>query len=200
MRCMYCDGLKDKIRFTDLFLEDDVLCWQCRERLKLNRKYVDIGPIKVETLYDYDCIFKELLIQYKECFDEALAPAFLYLLNEYLTIKYRGYQIIFIPSSKQKLSQRGFNHLDLIFKDVKLKRNYGLKMKDELIQEDKNYNERRLMVSNYYYDGPILDRVLIVDDVLTTGSSMLGAYLSIKPYSRKIKALALSRKRFHLQK
>lgn len=194
MRCIYCDKPIDKISIATLFLEEDKLCVNCRNRLKLNRKQVNIGSLKVDTLYNYDGIFKELLIQYKECYDEALAPVFLYLLKTVIMLKYWGYKIVFVPSSKQKLEKRGFNHLELIFKDVQLNTVKGLKMKSEIIQEGKNLSQRRAMVDNYIYEGKKLNKVLIVDDVLTSGSSINGVYKAIYPYAKRVKALALARK------
>lgn len=195
MRCIYCDKKIDKIDIKSIFLQEDSLCIECRNLLKINKKIIDLGPVKVETFYNYDDgIFKELLIQYKECYDEALSNVFLYCLEEYIRIKYVGYRIIYIPSSKKKLKIRGFNHLDSIFSRVKLPKANGLTMKEELIQEGKNFEERRRMILNYVYQGEDLNKVLIVDDVLTSGSSILGAYQVLKPHCKKIKALTLARK------
>lgn len=193
-RCIYCDKPIDKVNFTNLFLEEDLLCIDCRSKLKKDIKYINVESVKVETFYDYDSLFKSLLIQYKECMDEALAKVFLYTLKDYIKYKYYGYKIIFIPSSSIKLQKRGFNHLKLIFDEVKLEKVEGLKMKQELVQEGKNLSQRRMMADNYIYEGPYLNKVLIIDDVLTSGSSMAGAIKAIKPYANRIKALCLARK------
>ena len=195
MRCIYCDSSIDKINLISLFLKEDVLCSDCRRKMKINKAYIKLNNIKIETLFNYDeGIFKDLLIQYKECYDEALAPTFLYLLEEYIKIKYFGYKIMFVPSSIEKSTLRGFNHLQLIFKNVRLKTINGLLMKEELIQEGKDFKQRSKMVDNYVYRGEKLDKVLIVDDVITTGSSVLGVYNAIKPHANKVKVLVLARK------
>ena len=201
MKCLFCDEYIDRYTFSSLFLQEDHLCVKCRNALKVCREYLNIDELMIECLYEYDGIFKSMLIQYKECYDEALSEIFLYKLKEYIELKYHGFELLFVPSSKTKLEERGFNHLELIFKDVRLKRVKGLHMKEDLIQEGKSLSERKVMINNYIYKGNRLNKVLIVDDVLTTGSSIYGVYNAIKPYcGGSIKALSLSRKRFHLDK
>lgn len=195
MRCIYCLKSIDKYTLSSLFLEEDILCYRCRDLLKLNKSTFMLDSLKVETFYDYDGIFRDLLIQYKECYDEALADVFLYKLKDYIKYKYFGYKIVLMPSSIKKIDERGFNHLELIFNKVGLDIVDGLKMKEELIQEGKNLYERQLMINNYVYDGPNLDKVLIVDDVITTGSSMLGAYKALSKRGNKIRAISLAKKK-----
>ena len=76
------------------------------------------------------------------------------------------------------------------FKEVK-----GLKTKKELIQEGKDYQNRQLMKDNFFYEGPFINKVLIVDDVCTTGASLYGVYKALEGHSGKVKALVLSRKK-----
>lgn len=195
MRCLYCKSEIKKFNLSSIIFETDQLCIDCRSKLKINRKIIDIGSLKVETLYNYDDgIFRDLLIQYKECYDEALANVFLYMIKDYIKIKYHSYHIVYVPSSDRKRELRGFNHLKLIFKDLGLMEVNGLTMKRQLIQEGMNYSQRKLMLDNYIYCGKRLNKVLIVDDVVTTGSSLLGVYKAIEPYCADIKALSLARK------
>ena len=154
-----------------------------------------IEDLKVESFYEYDGIFKSLLLQYKECCDEALKDVFLYSLKDYIRIRYSGYRILFVPSSAQKRQMRGFDHLELIFEGVRLPKVEGLRMKEDLIQEGKNAKERSRMKDNYFYEGEKLNRVLIVDDVITTGSSLYGVYRAIRDKARHVRALSLANKK-----
>lgn len=195
MRCLYCDKEIVKVNYKNILFEDDLLCVDCRKKLRINRKYVDLKEIKVETMYDYEeGIFKNLLMQYKECYDEALAKVFLYLLTDYINVKYHGYKMILVPSSDEKIRSRGFNHLELIYRECKLPIIDGIRMKQDYTQEGKNYDQRKTMIDNYIYDGELIDKALIVDDVLTSGSSILGVYRAIAKKASKIRAFSLSRK------
>lgn len=193
MKCLYCDKQINKYSLYNLFIEEDELCLKCRKELNLKRRYFKLEDLNVEYFYDYNSLFKTLLLQYKECYDEALKSIFLYRIDTYLKVKYYNYKIAYVPSSTSKLNQRGFNHLKLIFEELRLKEVEGIRMKKELIQEGRDLNERKKMLVNYVYEGEKLDRVLLVDDVCTTGSSLLGVYNALKPYTKCLKALVLAK-------
>lgn len=194
MKCVFCDYTDSKISLTSLFLEDDLLCSECRKKLILKRRIIKHNNLRVETFYEYDGMFKSLLIQYKECYDEILKDVFLYKLTDYINIRYFGYHLALVPSSRKKLEERGFNHLELMFEKVKLKRVEGIMMKQNMIQEGKNVYERKKMTDNYVYTGKHINKVLIVDDVMTTGSSLQGVYNALNGHADKIKVLSLAYK------
>ena len=194
MRCLFCDKQIDKYDLRSLFLEKDELCVSCRAQLKVRHRYLDFGAFRVESFYEYEGIFRSLLLQYKECGDEALKKVFLYGLKDHLNIRYFGYKMILVPSSRRKLESRGFDHLAGIFEGLRLERAGGLKMVEELSQEGKSFFERLKMADNYVYEGEKLDKVLIVDDVVTTGSTLRGVYRSIFEHAKTVKVLSLAYK------
>lgn len=194
MRCLFCDRQIDKYDLRSLFLERDELCISCRSQLKVRHRYLDLGAFRVECFYEYEGIFRSLLLQYKECGDEALKKVFLYGLKDHLNIRYFGYKMMLVPSSKRKLESRGFDHLAGIFEGLRLERAGGLKMVEELSQEGKSFFERAKMADNYVYEGEKLDKVLIVDDVVTTGSTLRGVYRSIFEHAKIVKVLSLAYK------
>ena len=193
MKCLYCDAKIYKESLYSLFIEKDKLCSACREKIKQNHQIFIRDGIKIETFYHYDSLFKDLLLQYKECYDEALKDVFLYGIKERIILKYHGYKIIYVPSSKEKLNQRGFNHLKLIFDELHFEEVSGLRMIEELSQVNKDKTQREKMLNNYLYEGNKIDKVLIVDDVYTTGSSIIGVSRALKPYANNIRALTLAK-------
>ncbi len=194
MRCLYCGKKKTKESLTSFFLEEDPLCVDCRKQMGSQRKTIEVKGMKIETFYEYDSLYKSLLIQYKECYDEALKDVFLYGIVDYINLRYHGYHLALVPSSIQKRKERGFDHLELMCEKIKLKRVKGLRMKTELIQEGKNAEQRREMEDNYIYEGEDLGKVLLFDDVVTTGSSLMGTFWAIKGKTAKIKVLSLAYK------
>ena len=194
MKCLYCDKTIDKISLKSAFLKEDDLCPDCRRRLKVNRRIIQVEEMTVEVFYEYDGLFKSLLLQYKECLDEALKDVFLYEISDYINLRYMGYRICFVSSSKKKLEYRGFEHLKLIFEEVRLPELKGLSMKEELCQEGMDLLQRRKMISNFVYNGKHTDRVLLVDDVLTSGSTLLGAYRALSTGCKRVKVLSLAYK------
>ena len=121
-----------------------------------------------------------------------------YKISDYINLRYFNYGILFAPSSKMKIEKRGFNHLEEMFKDVSLKRVTGLKMKNELIQENRSALDRRKMKDNFVYDGPKYKNILIVDDVVTTGSTLRGIYECMFNQTNNIRLLSVAYK--NLQK
>ena len=96
MRCLYCDMKINKYSLYDLFVEEDKLCFKCRKQMPINRRRFNIDSLKCESFYDYDTLFKTLLLQYKECYDEALKDIFLYKIDIYLKIKYFDYGVVYV--------------------------------------------------------------------------------------------------------
>ncbi|MDY5652581.1 MAG: hypothetical protein SPK79_02520 [Erysipelotrichaceae bacterium] len=193
MKCLYCDREIVTESFYSLLFERDMLCSHCRRELGLRQRRFMLDGVKCEYFYSYNSLFKQLLLQYKECYDEALKDVFLYGIKEKLMIKYYGYKILYVPSSKEKLEQRGFNHLEQIFSVLNLEEVRGLKMKKELCQQNKDLTSRSLMIDNYVYEGKECDKLLIVDDVCTSGSTLKGVFKAVKPYAKEIRALVLAR-------
>ena len=194
MRCLYCDKPIEKYTFKSLFLKEDGLCPSCRSGLKVKRRIIDVGEFKVECFFEYDGMYRSLLLQFKECHDEALKDVFLYDLKEYLEIRYFGYEVLFVPSGERKRKERGFDHLQEMFSQLRLKRACGLRMKEDLCQEGMSLAQRKRMYGNYVYEGDRIDKVLIADDVMSSGSSLAGAFHAIRPFAGNVKVLSLAYK------
>lgn len=192
MKCIFCDKESSVRTFKSLFIKEDLLCVECRRKLNIKRRIRKLDDFEVEYFYDYKGIFSDLLLQYKECYDEALSPVFVYDIEEYIAVRYHDYHICFVPCTEAKMNKRGFHPMKTILKDVRIKEVECINIVEQRTQQGKSPDERRLMEQNFVYSGEKINKILIVDDVLTTGSTIRGVYNALKPHCEKIKVLVLA--------
>ena len=194
-KCLYCDEDYNKNSgiFHILFSKDP-LCEKCRAKLKLKRHYIKVNNFKLECFYEYDEFFRSLILQYKECYDEALYPVFLYNLKRYLEMKYHGYTVVWVPSSKSKLLERGFDHMELMLKNIKLKKLNALYQSQDIDQKNKSFKERKAIQQSISLKAGLIlpDKILLIDDVVTSGNSITAAYNLLKNEVTELKVLSLS--------
>lgn len=195
MKCLYCD--KDYLRNSSIIyylLDNDGLCQKCREALRYQPTVITKEELKVKSFYIYNKMFSSLILQYKECMDEALKDIFIHPFKAYIRLKYRKYTIVYVPSSKQNLKRRGFNHLELMFSSLKLPSLDILEKIEDISQNNLSMQARSKMINNIKLKEGVKvpKKILLVDDVYTSGSSIYGSYLVLKKYTHDIKALTIA--------
>lgn len=177
MRCLFCheDICKD-LSVWELLVGDDVLCGRCRHQWIRNRKVNHINGVEVRSSYVYNEAFAKVLIQYKECFDEALYPVFLWPERFMFRIRYHGYTLVPVPSSLSKVEERGFDHVEQMFRITGLPIKHCLEKIDEGSQKERGALGRMRMEHGFRLkEGVRLpEKILLVDDVCTSGNSIRG--------------------------
>ena len=98
------------------------------------------------------------------------------------------------PSSRSNLKRRGFDHMELMLEGLKLKKVDIVEKIEDISQNALNRTERLKMSHNYRLkEGyKIPDKVLLIDDIMTTGSSLYGVYKLFKDIVTKIEVLSLA--------
>ena len=122
---------------------------------------------------------------------------FLNLFIKELNIYFKGYKIVPVPSYKKDDELRGFNHVMEVFKQMGLDILPIVEKTEHFKQADKSAKERqsinkylRLMSTKQLTK----DRILIVDDIYTTGSTMRAVInLVEKLHPKEIKILVLAK-------
>ena len=197
LMCKIC--FKDiKVNSINSLRKDLCICDSCFKLF--NPRFIEIKIQNIPTLiiYNYDEVIKEKLFLLKGCYDIELGPIFLNRFLFELRLKYRGYILVCLPSSKEDDELRGFNHVEEIFKVLKLPIVHILYKKFKFKQSDLNKEERNKIKSKLGYKDLHLitnKKVLIVDDVLTTGSSINAAIDLVKlGHPKRIKILILSKR------
>ena len=199
IKCRYCDGYR--FENSDLWhylFDDDPLCMNCRKSLMLKKRKIKVKDMTVESFYVYEDNFRSMILQYKEAHDEALKDVFFHPFKDWLSLKYHGYIMTYVPSSPSKLSQRGFDHIAESIKEIRLEKRCLFEKREDRSQSAKG--DHRLMEDNFRLKENIRkeDKILIVDDILTSGASMYGCYKLIKDKCRKVKCLTLAYSKYYL--
>lgn len=149
------------------------------------------------AVYEYTDRIKSLLYQFKGCFDIEIFDVFLERFKHELKMMFYGYHMVPIPSYKDDDERREFNHVEEMFKVIKLPMIKALVKTSHIKQANSPFQERQ-KISKYLelINGVDLSgkKVLIVDDVYTTGSTMKAAIALIeKLHPKTIKVLVMSK-------
>lgn len=180
--------------FSSLLFERQHLCLDCLSKFEVRNEKFKIDNIEVHILYKYNEFFKELLFRYKGNYDYGLKFCFLNQFKSNLLKSYKGYTLLPAPSSKESNKKRNFNHVEEIFKSLKLNMVKCFLKTENWKQSSKNKNERNQIQKVIKINKAMLrgiDKVLIVDDVSTTLST-IKALIRLIPTNIDIKVLVLS--------
>ena len=176
------------------------ICYSCIKQMNPIFKRFEIDKVKALALYHYNDYLKKLIFQYKGCLDYELKDIFITPYINELKILYKNYYMLVVPSSKEKIKERGFNHCLEMFKPLGLKTIEPIeKIKDEK-QSDKTYLERLKVKENLILvDKEIIKnkKILIVDDICTTGSTLKAVINLLKEADvKKMKILVIAKRDF----
>ena len=149
------------------------------------------------SLYDYSEFIKQQIYLFKGCSDYEMKDIFLNLFIKELKIYYKGYKIIPIPSYKKDDELRGFNHVVEVFKQMGLDLYQVIEKTEHFKQAEKSAKERQSIKKYLQLNNMkqlTKDRVLIVDDIYTTGATMKAAINLVEKLNPKeIKVLVLAK-------
>lgn len=150
------------------------------------------------SLFMYRGKPKDLLKQYKFNKDFSFAKYYAELIIDIVYKRFNDYTICPIPTSYVKRRLKGWYHLDLIIDYLKkssipttdiLGKRYG-KTQKRLNREERWKN----LKDNYYIkSNNIPEKILLLDDVYTTGATVETCYKLLKPFSETIQSLTLYR-------
>lgn len=193
-KCKLCFENKSREgTFLDYFY-DYSLCRVCKEQMKLLKKEVIIEGISMYFLYEYDEFFENVLYQYKETRDIALAPIFLEGMKQWFEKKYKDHSVVFVPSEKKKLEERGFYPLVEIWKEINLDQ-YAPFYKIGT-QKSKSGKERKNIKNSIFLNEVDLpQKIVVVDDVVTSGSTITYCVNSLKTKGYNVSVFVLSVKK-----
>lgn len=194
--CLWCGrSLRRGSSLFDLFDCRDVLCESCRQQMDLHPIDLNLSGLKVHSLYVYDGLARQMIIQYKESCDEALFPLFLWPQIGWLTKRYPGAVLVPMPSRAANRAKRGFDTVELLFSVLPLPQAQLLEKTDGPDQKDLHLRQRGMIRSMMRIkDGVRIPEgdLLLVDDIVTSGQTLLAARDLLAGPGRHIEALTVS--------
>lgn len=194
MRCLLCTKELSEGSLKDIVSGEDEICEECRKKFIKRKIKFEVEGVKGEADYVYEENFSKALIQFKECKDEALKNIFLFEVKKRLKWKYRGRTILLMPSSETKLKERGFHHLKEMFECTQMKILDAFVKENDDSQKERSKKEREEMIHGMHLKQGIKipKKVLLVDDTITTGSTLKGALRCLKNIDCDIRIYCVS--------
>ena len=195
--CKICFKRIEDYSLYNFINKHNVLCEECFS--KLNAKFISfrIGQTRGISIYEYTDTLKELIYKYKGCSDYELKDVFLYRYLHYLRLKYHGNYIVYVPSYHIDDEKRGFNHVKEIFKNIKLKELNVLMKISPHKQSSQTFKNRRTINNVIKIDEKVSlkgKKILLVDDIMTTGSTLLTSIELLKKQgAKKIEVLVIAK-------
>lgn len=195
--CKICFKNINNYSIHNIFF-NEIICENCYK--EMNPLFINfkLNNIKSLAIYEYNQKIRELLYQFKACKDYELKDIFLNKFLFYLKLKFKNYYLVFAPSFKDHDKDRGYNHVKEIFNTLNLKYIDCLIKTKDIKQANLTFKEREnikdyIKIENY--TNLKNKKILLVDDVLTTGNTLKACIKQIEEKKpKKIRILVMAKR------
>lgn len=181
-------------------LSDVRRCPHCRKKLAVDEEAcLDCEFIKqrfvpvdcIHCLYDYNDVVRSTIHQYKFHKDIVLAELFAGQLERHPMTHIDA--VVPMPTSEERLHERGFDTINEIVRHTKLNICSCLKTQARKKQAELTKSERLKEDNPFFLEGTPPQKILIVDDIYTTGLTVHRAAEVLRKHSEYIEVLTFAR-------
>ena len=196
MKCSFCGlDIRKRLGFDMLFepKENFQLCVTCAKHIDIN--VLEVGEYTLYYFADYEFL-KDEIYSIKYFGDVACSVKFKNLLDKFFSLN--NFDLVtIVPANEIREIIRGFDHIEQVCKlcDVDYKKilNCDYRKKQSKLHKGRKENRYHLLCDEMTLGS--VESVLIIDDIYTSGSTLLGCARTIhKAYPDiKISFLAFSK-------
>ena len=175
-------------------MEDDVLCGTCRKTLKRVDRWIRVDQIRVYAYYEFDDTMSTLFHRYKEAHDQMIGSIFLHPIRKF-DRRCKNKTIVCIPSNEEKIEERGFMTLGKILEGSKLPQIDVLRKEGKEKQSLRTADQRNKVKEEItLHSKPLAEDkdLVLFDDVVTTGSTMLACHEILFPVARSLTCICIA--------
>ena len=181
MNCSFCGSeIMSKLGLDTIFKTKEKfrLCAECKEHLDIN--VLEVGEYTLYYFSDYEFV-KDDIYSIKYFGDVACALKFKNLFEQFLSLN--TFELItIVPANEIRETIRGFDHIEQLCRlcDINFEKILGCEYREKQAKLHKERSE------NKYYILPTVSKMekvrtlLIIDDIFTSGNTLLGCAKTIK--------------------
>ena len=178
-KCVLCE--REFYTIKELFDNyEDVVCGKCCKKFETMIKKTVVNGVNVYYLFEYSEEMMSALVSFKGLGNKAIKDAMILpRIRKQLKRKFKNATFIYMPSTESDDEERGFRHVEELFHDISKEGIYPLTKTQKRKQALCTYAERKGIIQymklkdDYKVDGN--KRIVLVDDVLTSGATIFSA-------------------------